>query len=152
MLTGETVQERQQATAWLGTLDQRLPGDIVKKVLGEELSFNKKTAANGPPWSGGALYLPRTEWNTKEAWDMSRTLICWMLWAEENDKGELAKQVSNNLRDLSWRNGIGFRSGGSGKDWAKALLKKAGKDEAAVSDKTDTATVILIVQLLEHQG
>jgi len=34
----------------------------------------------------------------------------------------------------------------------KALLKTAGRDEAAITDKTDTSTVILIVQLLEFKA
>ena len=123
-------------------------GGIVRKVLNDSLSYSKEKANKGVPWDGGALYLPRFQWSTDEAWDMSRQLICWMLWAEENDKPELARQVSNNLRDLSWRNGIGFRQAGSGRDWAKALLTKAGHDANAVTNKTDTATVILIVQLL----
>jgi hypothetical protein len=152
MLTGETNADRQQATAWLGTLDQRLRGGIVKKVLGEALGYSVEQAGKGVPWEGGALYLPRTEWSAPQAWDMSRQLICWMLWAEENGKDELAKQVSNNLRDLSWRNGIGFRQGGSGIDWAKAFLKKAGRNDSAINAQTDTATVILIVQLLEFAG
>ena len=96
----------------------------MKKVLGDALSYSKKRADKGVPWEGGALYLPRTEWSAREAWDMSRQLICWMLWAEENGKGDLARQVSNNLRDLSWRNGIGFRQGGSGKDWARGVGKE----------------------------
>ena len=148
LLGAEDNTDRQQATAWLGALDQRLPGGIVRKVLEESLSYSKEKSNSGVPWKGGALFLPRTQWTTDEAWDLSRHLICWMLWAEDNDQPEVAKQVSNNLRDLSWRNGIGFRQVGSGREWAKALLGKAGHDPNAITAETDTVTVILILQLL----
>ncbi len=152
MLTGETNQDRQQATAWLGTLDQRLKGGIVRKVLNDSLSYSKEKAAKeGAPWNGGALYLPRTQWSPQESWDMSRNLVCWMLWAEENGEKELAKQVSNNIRDFSWRLGLRIR-GGSGRDWAKAMLQRAGQDESAITAKTETATAILILQLLPFKA
>ncbi|MDA1143254.1 MAG: hypothetical protein O3B01_32250, partial [Planctomycetota bacterium] len=63
---------------------------------------------------------------------------------------EVANQLLNNLRDLSWRNGLGFRQGGDGLIWTKALLSRAGKDAEAVSEKTDRLTLILIVQLLNE--
>jgi hypothetical protein len=152
MLSGETNADRQQATAWLGTLDQRLPGGIVRKVLNDSLRYSKEQAEKGVPWEGGALYLPRTQWGVEEAWDMSRNLVCWMLWAEEYEEQALANQVSNNLRDLSWRNGIGFRQGGTGRDWAKAMLIRANRDDTAITKETDTATAILIIQLLEFKA
>jgi HEAT repeat protein len=152
MLTGETNQERQQATAWLGTLDQRLRGGIVRKVLNDALAYSAGQAKEGVPWAGGALYLPRSAWTTREAWDMTRNLLCWLVWSEEHGKKDIATQLQNNLRDLSWRNGVGFRQGGSGRDWARALLKKRALDTSAINDQTPYQAVILIVQLLSFSA
>ncbi|MFP6905821.1 MAG: DUF2330 domain-containing protein [Verrucomicrobiota bacterium] len=152
MLTGETNQERQQATAWLGTLDQRLRGGIVRKVLNDALAYSAGQAKEGAPWAGGALYLPRSAWTTREAWDMTRHLLCWLVWSEEHGKKDIATQLQNNLRDLSWRNGVGFRQGGSGRDWARALLKKRSLDTSAINDQTPYQAVILIVQLLSFSA
>ena len=149
-VSGETQQDRMQATAWLGTLDSRLGGGIVRKVLTSTLSYSHKKALRGVPWKGGPLYLPRYQWTQKEALAMTRHLVCWLIWCEQQGQKDVVQQVQNNLRDLSWRNGIGFRQGGTGLKWTKALLTNDGKNANAVSDKTDNLTLILIVQLLNE--
>ncbi|MDA0841036.1 MAG: DUF2330 domain-containing protein [Planctomycetota bacterium] len=149
-VSGETQEDRQQATAWLGTLDGRLGGGIVRKVLTSALSYSGEKALQGVPWKGGPLYLPGYQWTQAEALEMSSHLVCWLLWCEQQGQKEVANQLLNNLRDLSWRNGLGFRQGGDGLIWTKALLSRAGKDAEAVSEKTDRLTLILIVQLLNE--
>jgi hypothetical protein len=138
------------ATSWLGALDGRLRGGIVRKVLLAELSYSKEQAEKGVPWQGGALYLPRYQWTQAEALAMTRQFACWLIWAEQKGKTDIVGQIHNNLRDLSWRNGIGFRNGGNGFTWTQALLTQAGKDAAAVNPKTDASTLILILQLLDE--
>jgi hypothetical protein len=149
-VTGETQQDRMSATSWLGALDGRLRGGIVRKVLLAELSYSKDQAQKGVPWQGGPLYLPRYRWAPAEALAMTRQLVCWLIWAEQKGKTDIVRQIHNNLRDLSWRNGIGFRHGGNGFTWTQSLLLKAGKDGTAVSQKTDANTLILILQLLDE--
>jgi hypothetical protein len=149
-VSGETQQDRMQATAWLGTLDNRLRGGIVRKVLTSALSYSREKALKGVPWKGGPLYLPRYQWTQKEALTMTRHFVCWLIWCEQQGQKDVVRQLQNNLRDLSWRNGIGFRQGGTGLTWTKALLTRAGRSADAVSDKTDKMTLILIVELLNE--
>lgn len=149
-VTGETQQDRMSATSWLGTLDGRLRGGIVRKVLLAELSYSKEQAEKGVPWQGGPLYLPRYQWTQAEALAMTRQFACWLIWAEQKGKEDVVNQLNNNLRDLSWRNDIGFRNGGNGFSWTQALLTQAGRDAAAVNPKTDPNTLILILQLLDE--
>jgi hypothetical protein len=149
-VTGETQQDRMSATSWLGALDGRLRGGIVRKVLLAELSYSKAQAEKGVPWQGGPLYLPRYRWTQAEALAMTRQLVCWLIWAEQKGKEDIVGQILNNLRDLSWRTGLGFRRGGTGFTWAQSLLTQAGKDASAVNPKTDPNTLILILQLLDE--
>ncbi|MEM7390881.1 MAG: DUF2330 domain-containing protein [Verrucomicrobiota bacterium] len=150
-LRGETTEDRQMATSWLGTLDQRLPGKVVKKVLLNELSYSAERARKGVPWAGGALFLPQSAWDRNDALSLSRHLLCWMLHAESRRKKDIARQLANNLRDLSWRNGLGLRQSQSGLEWTRMLLQQAGLDPDAVSKKTAPETLILIVQLMGRE-
>jgi hypothetical protein len=151
-LRGETNDDRRRATAWLGTLEQRLPGGIVRKVVAAELEYTKERAAKGFPWEGGALYLPRYQWSNNEAIGMSRNLTCWLVAAEIAGKTDIAKQLLNNLRDLSWRTGMGFQQQASGFDWTRKLIEQAGLDPNAISAETEKETLILILQMMERGG
>ena len=64
------------ATAWLGTLDQRLGGGVVRKVLYEAIKYSDERAKNGVPWDNGPLFLPQYRWTQEEALDMTRQLVC----------------------------------------------------------------------------
>jgi hypothetical protein len=109
-------------------------------------------AKAGIPWQGGALYLPRYQWSQAQAISMSRNLTCWLLSAEEAGKQDVAKQLLNNLRDLSWRTGMGFQQQASGYDWTRKLIEQAGLDANAVCSKTEKQALILILQLMEGGG
>jgi hypothetical protein len=151
-LRGETNEDRRRATAWLGTLEQRLQGGIVRRVLASELAYSKERASEGVPWEGGALYLPRYAWPQPEAISMSRNLTCWLLSAEDAGKKDVARQLLNNLRDLSWRTGMGFQQQSSGYDWTVKLIGQAGFDANAVTKGTEKQALILILQLMERDG
>lgn len=151
-LRGETNADRQRATAWLGTLEQRLRGGIVRKVLAAELKYSTERLAKGFPWEGGALYLPRYRWAAPEAISMTRNLTCWLLAAEIAGKDEIAKQLLNNLRDLSWRTGMGFQQQASGFDWTRKLVEQTGLDPNAISKDTEKETLILILEVMERRG
>ena len=75
-----------------------------------------------------------------------------MIWAEEKGKNDLTKQLANNLRDFSWRNGLGFQQHANGRDWARTMLQKQSRNMDAMNKNTDGMTVVLILQLLEYKS
>lgn len=151
VLTSPDMNERRFATSYLGTLNGRIGGGTVKAVFAEGLRYTPDKAKEGVPWAGGPLFLPGYVWTPTEARNTTIDLVCWLAHCEIYELGDIARQLNNNLRDLSWRNGIGLRHSGTAAEWTKALLQVDGSDHGAITNDTDRDTLLLVLQLMRQQ-
>lgn len=149
-LESESVEVRRLATSYLGALDGRVGGGVVRAVLSEGLRYTPEKSEAGVPWDGGPLFLPGYAWTQDEAWNTTLDLVSWMVWAEQQERGDVVAPLVNNLRDLSWRNGVGFQQLPKAHAWVQLLATKRGGHSRAVTESTAPETLFLILELLRR--
>ena len=79
--------------------------DVAKRVL-DALRLDPE--AELPPWRGGALFIPSLNWKNKEARQLVRTLVSWLVWCDVRGRAQESQQLQNNLRSISLARAAGF--------------------------------------------
>jgi hypothetical protein len=118
MKSGDT-NVRSLAAAYLGSIAANEGNTVARSVL-SALTFRVKATA--VPWDGGALFLPAIQWSKADARALTDRLLRWMLWADENGKADIARQIENNLRSAQLVNAAGYTAPAWGTTSTEAWL------------------------------
>lgn len=85
------------------------------------------------PWKGGALFLPRIQYNQQQAKSVAKTLIKWIVWAKRNGRSEAINQIHNNLRSVSLARTAGYDTirsrSGNASSWLRQWKDAFGEEE-----------------------
>ncbi len=122
---------RRQAAGYLASQAKRgteEAADVARMTL---QAYAFQAEAEDVPWTGGALFVPGINWTPEDAHTLVRSLIAWNVWAEENGKTELQRQIHNNIRGVGLSRKVGYQSPNfqfaSAPEWLLAWGKVAGK-------------------------